>query len=147
MGKGLGPLWRRPRYVPEAPGKPAKVHPDAKKSAREGPRARQADQNRRRVTSRNQKIKVFPRCSFESHRRSNFSLNLAVFPFVRKVCEPLKVLRLPVKTEVRHFAMLVEPSMPRHLKKCQKSIPESTIWDAFGHRAASDSTVLGASGS
>ena len=45
------------------------------------------------------------------------------FPFARKVCEALKALRLPAKTKVRHVALLVEPSMPRHLKKMTKINP------------------------
>ena len=43
-----------------------------------------------------------------------------------EVCEPLKVLRLPAKTEVRPFALRVESLARCNLEKPLKSIPKST---------------------
>ena len=51
------------------------------------------------------KIKFFARHSFVLYLRSNYSSILIDFQCFRKACEPLKVLRLPAKTQVRHFVL------------------------------------------
>ena len=61
------------------------------------------------------------RGAFAKHRRSDFSLIFFDLWFFCKVCEPLKVLRLLAKTEVRPFALRDESLAPCNLKKPRKS--------------------------
>ena len=99
---------------------------DARKGALERLGARRGDQNRRQVASESGKI-AFSACSaFAKHRRSAFLSIFVDFRFFGEVCEPLKVLRLPAKTEVRPFALRVESLARCNLEKPRKSIPKST---------------------
>ena len=75
------------------------------------------DQKPRQVASVSGKIDFFLHGSFAKHRRSNFLSILVDFCCVCKVCEPLKVLPLPAKTKVRHFALRVESHAQRILDK------------------------------
>ena len=91
----------RPRHVPEAPGECPKAPPDVKKGVREGLGACRGVQNRCQVTPRSEKIKFFVHSSFEKQRWNDFVPILFHFRLRCKVCEPLKVLRLPAKTKGR----------------------------------------------
>ena len=99
---------------------------DARKGALERLGARRGDQNRHQVASGSGKIEFSPRCAFAKHCRSDFSSIFVDFCFFCKVCEPLKVLHLSAKTEVRPFAMRVESLARCNLEKPRKSTRKST---------------------
>jgi hypothetical protein len=65
------------------------------------------------------------------HRWTNFLSILVDFRSVGKVCEPLKVLRLPAKTRVRLSALQVESRTHCNLKKVRKSGPKRRILQHF----------------
>ena len=65
------------------------------------------------------------------HRWTNFLSILVDFRSVGKVCEPLKVLRLPAKTRVRLSALQVESRTHCNLEKERKSVPKRRIWQHF----------------
>merc|ERR1712025_935267 len=73
--------------------------------------------------------KSLPRAKTSSFSRAAHSQSIAeaiLHRFFCKVCEPLKVLRLPAKTEVRPFALRVELLARCNLEKPLKSVPKST---------------------
>ena len=65
------------------------------------------------------------------HRWTNFLSILVDFRSVGKVCEPLKVLRLPAKTRVRLSALQVESRTHFNLEKVRKSGPKRRILQHF----------------
>ena len=65
------------------------------------------------------------------HRWTNFLSILVDFRSVGKVCEPLKVLRLPAKTRVRLSALQVESRTHCNLEKVRKSGPKRRILQHF----------------
>ena len=75
----LGSVSERPRRPPGAPGGSPRAPRDAGKSARERLGARRGDQNRRQVSSRNEKIEFFSRGSFTNPFRNDFSTILVDF--------------------------------------------------------------------
>ena len=122
----LGSVPERPRRAPGVPGGSPRAPCGARKGALERPGARRGDQNRRQVASGSGKIEFSSRCAFAKHRRSDCSSILDDFRFFCKVCEPLKVLHLSAKTEVRPFALRVESLARCNLEKPLKSVPKST---------------------
>ena len=129
--------WRRgPRVRGEVRGGPRRtagasrgsprVPRDARKGALERLGACRGDQNRHQVASGSGKIEFSLRCAFAKHCRSDFSSIFIDFCFFCKVCEPLKVLRLSTKTEVRPFALRVESLACCNLEKPRKSTRKST---------------------
>ena len=121
-----GSVPERPRRAPGVPEGSPRAPRDARNDALERPGARRGDQNRRQVASGSGKIEFSSCSSFAKHRRSDFSSIFVDFRFFCEVCEPLKVLRLPVKTEVRLFALRVESLARCNLEKPRKSVPRST---------------------
>ena len=69
----LGSISGRPRRAPGAHGESPRTPRDARNAARERPEARRGDQNRRQVSSRNEKIEFFSRGSFTNPFRIDFS--------------------------------------------------------------------------
>ena len=65
------------------------------------------------------------------HCWTNFLSILMDFRSVGKVCEPLKVLRLPAKTRVRLSALQVESRTHCNLEKVRKSDPKRRILQHF----------------
>ena len=122
----LGSVPERPRRPPGAPGESPRATQDVRKGALESLDARRGEQNRRQVVSEIGKIAFSSCCAFAKHRQSDFSSIFVDFRFFGEVCEPLKVLRLPAKTEVRPFALRVESLARCNLEKPLKSIPKST---------------------
>ena len=122
----LGSVTERPRRPPGGPGESPRATRHARKFALERLGARRGDQNRRQVASEKGKIELSACSAFAKHRRSNFSSIFVDFRFFGEVCEPLKVLRLPAKTEVRPFALRVESLARCNLEKPIKSVPKST---------------------
>ena len=122
----LGSVPERPRCPPGVPGESPRASGDARKGTLERLGARQGDQNRRQVASESGKIEFSLCCAFAKHRRSNCLSFFVDFCCFCKVCEPLKVLRLPAKTEVRPFTLRVESLARCNLEKPLKSIPKST---------------------
>ena len=122
----LGSVPERPRCPPGVPGESPRASGDARKGTLERLGARQGDQNRRQVASESGKIEFSLCCAFAKHRRSNCLSFFVDFCCFCKVCEPLKVLRLLAKTEVRPFAFRVESLARCNLEKPLKSIPTST---------------------
>ena len=123
LGASQGVLGR-PRRAPGAPGVFPRGPRDGQKDARECPGARRGDQNRRQVASGSKKIECFLHGAFAKHHRSDFLMTFFDFWFFCKVCEPLKVLPLPAKTEVRPFALRVE-SLARCKLEKHENWPEN----------------------
>ena len=99
---------------------------DARKGALERLGARRGDQNRRQVASGSGKIEFSSRRALAKHCRIDFSSILVNFRVFCEVCEPLKVLRLPIQNRVRPFALRVESLARRNLEKRRKFVPKST---------------------
>ena len=133
----LGSVLGRPRRAPGAPKESLRAPRNVRKGALEHSGAHWDDQNRRQVASGSGKIEFFLRGAFAKHRRSDFSSIFFDFWFFCKVCEPLKVLRLPAKTEVRPFALRVKSLTRCNLEKPLKSVPRSTRNRRKSHLGAS----------
>ena len=119
----LGSVPERPRRPPGVPGESPRATRDARKGALERLGACRGDQNRHRVASGSGKNELSSCSAFAKHRRSDFSWIFADCRCFGEVCEPLKVLRLPAKTEVRPFALRVESlkSVPKSTRNRRKS--------------------------
>ena len=116
----LGRVSGRPRRAPGASGELPKTARDAKTDVQDRPEARRGGQNRSQVASGDDKTEFFSRGALAKHRQNDFSSILVNFCFFCNVCEPLKVLRLPAKTEVRPFAQRVESLTRWNLGKGRK---------------------------
>ena len=126
LGSVSGASRERPRRAAKASGGSPRVPRDARKGALERLGACRGDQNRHQVASGSGKIEFSLRCAFAKHCRSDFSSIFVDFCFFCKVCEPLKVLHLSAKTEVRPFALRVESLARCNLEKPRKSTRKST---------------------
>ena len=79
------------------------------------------------------KIKFFARHSFVLYLRSNYSSILIDFQCFRKACEPLKVLRLPAKTQVRHFVLKLALDRRFWATFARQVGPGPAVLGSFGH--------------
>ena len=66
-------------------------------------------------------IELFSRGSLVKGRPSDDLSSLHDVVLFCRVCEPSKVLRLPAKTKVRHWAQRVESPVRWHVKKPRKT--------------------------
>ena len=124
-----GASWECLGASPACPGSARGVPESAPGRQKERPGALGSVLRRLKSTPsrcRERKNRVFLARAFAKHRRSNFSSIFVNFRFFCKVCEPLKVLRLPAKTEVRPFALRVESLAYCNLEKTRKSSRLST---------------------
>ena len=106
-----GSVLARPRRAPGAHGDPPRTPWEARKSARERPGARRGYQNRRAVASGNEKIDFLSCVSCAKRHRADFSPIFVELLYFCNISEPLKVPRLPAKTNVRAFTLRVESLM------------------------------------
>ena len=121
----------RPRHVPEAPRECPKAPRDVKKGVREGLGACRGVQNRCQVMPGSENIRFFVHSSFEKQRWNDFVPILVHFRLRCKVCEPLKVLRLPAKTKGRPSAVRVQLRTRCNSKKPRRSITKRQFWHNF----------------
>ena len=147
MGKGPGPLWRRPRYIPEVPGKPAKAYPDAKK---ERPGRSESTPSRSKSTPSH----------FQEPKNQSFSTLLvrvssserSFVEFDRFFVGPqsLRTLESTAPASKNRGSARCAARPAAHAtatRKITKIDPGTDHFECIWHREASDSAVLSPSGS